>query len=266
MDNRRNHSAYKELVNAWRKESFRRPPFVLREDSVLTEHKSKRYVCCIRGFKAYTKNKKFGYKNDKSLHLGLLPRPYSGSLARAKIFLLMLNPGLQPLDYYTEEKRFLRRSIIGDIHQKLRGKYPFPSLNPKMSWFGGAGYWRPKLRDHIVRLQEDNKCSYQQAASKLAKSICVLQLVPYHSPSFGLPSRIVKKLKSTELVQNFIREVIIPEAKRGKAVVVVTRKATRWGIQSSGNVIVYQGSESRAGYLSKGSRGGRAIQRFLRSN
>jgi hypothetical protein len=199
------------------------------------------------------------------LHVGLLPRPYSGRLATAKIFLLMLNPGLQPLDYYAEEKRFVRRSIVRDIHQKLRGKYPFPSLNPKMSWLGGARYWRPRLRDHIVSLMR-GKSSYQDASSELSKLICVLQLVPYHSPSFGTPNRIVKKLKSTELMKQFVHHVVLPEAKRGKALVIVTRKAKNWGIRSAKNVIVYKGSESRAGYLSKRSRGGKAIQKFIRNS
>jgi hypothetical protein len=40
--------------------------------------------------------------HDRRLHLGLLPQPFFGDLRRASIYVLLLNPGLGPDDYYDE--------------------------------------------------------------------------------------------------------------------------------------------------------------------
>lgn len=218
----------------------------------------------IRGFAGYARDETFGAKRDKTLHLGLLPRPYSGNLAKARIFVLLLNPGLQALDYYAEGKKSVRVAAVADIHQKRKGRYPFPPLDPNLSWLGGARYWRPRLSEHVEKLLESNAGNYYKSLSKFSHSICVVQLVPYHSRAFGLPRRIINKLESTNAIKRFVREVIIPEAKRGGALVIVARRAKQWGIRKSKNVIVYRGPESRAGYISLSSRGGRAMARFLR--
>lgn len=232
-------------------------------DSMLLEKRCKNHVCVIRNFTDYVSHKRFWITPDKALHLGLLPRPYSGSLATARIFLLLLNPGLQPLDYYAEGKRSVRAAVIADIHQKKKGRYPFPSLDPNFSWLGGARYWRPRLNDHVRRLMKAKGLNYYKALADLSQSICVLQLVPYHSKAFGLPKGIMKELESTKAIKKFVHEVAIPEAKRGDTLVIVARKAKQWKVRQSKNVVVYHGSESRAGYISLASRGGKAMAKFL---
>jgi hypothetical protein len=263
MRDRTKHPAYRALADKWRSCSFRRAPFIFPDDKVLLDKACEDHVRTIRKFRNYVRDDSFGIKPDKKLHLGLLPGPYSGNLAKARIFILLLNPGLSPLDYYAEQKRSVRTAIIADIRQK-KGRYPFPSLDPNFSWLGGARYWRPRLDDHVRQLQKVNGGDYRKALAQLSKSICILQLVPYHSPAFGLPGRIVDQLGSTKAVRKFVHEVILPEAKQNRALVIVTRKAKKWGLRKSKNVVVYQGPESRGGFISFGSRGGKAMRRFLR--
>ena len=155
----------------------------------------------LRNFTAYTKDEKFTRKRDKTLHLGLLPGPYSGNLATGRIFILLLNPGLSPLDYYLQQDRPVRTALVDDIHQKTKGRYPFPSLDPKFSWRPGARYWVSKLDGHVRQLMTESKVDYFKALSHLSRSICVLQLVPYYSRAFGVPKKIVSQLKSTDAVK-----------------------------------------------------------------
>ena len=263
MASRSKHPAYRSLVKKWRSCSFGRAPFIFPDDDVLSEKRSEKHVCIIRSFADYVRDERFSAERDKKLHLGLLPRPYSGSLAKARIFILLLNPGLQPLDYYAEGKKSVRVAAVADIHQRRKGRYPFPALDPDFSWLGGARYWPPRISEHVQKLLEANGGNYYKALAKLSKSICVVQLVPYHSRSFGLPRRIISKLESTNAIRRFVREVIVPEAKRGRTLLIVARRAKQWGIRQSKHVIVYRGSESRAGYVSLSSRGGRAMARFL---
>jgi hypothetical protein len=258
------HPAYRSLVKKWRLCSFRNAPFVFPGDEILLAKRYRKQVCIIRDFADYVRHETFGTKQDKTLHLGLLPRPYSGSLAKARVFILLLNAGLQALDYYAEGKRSVRAAAVADIHQKRKGRYPFPSLDPNLSWLSSARYWRPRLSQHIQKAMKANGGDYYRALANLSRSICVVQLVPYHSMAFRLPRSIINNLESTKAIKRFIHDVIVPEAKEDKALVIVARRAKQWEIPQSKNVIVYRGSESRAGYISPSSRGGRAMVKFLK--
>jgi len=257
------HPDYVELVNTWRTCSFKHPPFIFPGDSGLLDSASENYISILRSFDEYIRDKSFANRSDKTLHLGLLSAPYSGSLATASVFILLLNPGLSPLDYYSEEIRSVRTHQIKNLQQRLSGRYPFMSLNPKLSWRGGARYWLPKLDGHIRILMKNKKIDYFEALGHLSKSICVLQFVPYHSRAFGLPKRIIRGLASIAAMKKFVHEVLVPEAKRGKSLLIVTRRSKAWGIRQAKNIIIYRGSEPRAGSISPDSRGGKALIKFL---
>jgi hypothetical protein len=59
------------------------------------------------------------------IHTGLLPMPFVGSLSRAKVFLLMLNPGLSPTDYFGEfEQPAYRGALRNNLFQSERNGVP----------------------------------------------------------------------------------------------------------------------------------------------
>src|SRR2546427_4610142 len=178
MGTRTKHRAYRELVKTWRSCSFRRAPFIFPGDSILLEKRCENHVRVIRTFAEYVRHESFGMKRDRALHLGLLPGPYSGDLATARVFILLLNPGLRPLDYYAHGRRIVRTAIIADIYQRKKGRYPFPSLDPTFSWLGGASYWRPRLNDHVRKLMKANGSDYYKTLADLFHSVCGLQLLP----------------------------------------------------------------------------------------
>jgi hypothetical protein len=41
-------------------------------------------------------------KDDHRLHVSLIPQPFFGNVDSARVVILTLNPGLNPIDYYAE--------------------------------------------------------------------------------------------------------------------------------------------------------------------
>ena len=56
---------------------------------------------------------------------------------------------------------------------------------------------------------------------------------------------------------------LVPKAVAGEISIVATRQASEWGLQSSENVVLYDGIEARAAYLTLNSRGGQLIARAV---
>jgi len=137
-------------------------------------------------------------------------------------------------------------------------------LEPVHSWHGGSRYWTRKLGDLIRADAERRGEPYLRALARFASAVATIELVPYHSPKFELPGRVVRNLRSAELARGYVRNVLLPRAKAGDCLVVVTRQAKAWGLVPGRNVVVYGPSEARAAHLSTRSPGGRAILAFLR--
>ena len=104
-----------------------------------------------------------------------------------------------------------------------------------------------------------------EALSFFAKSVAALELLPYHSASFGLPARIMNDLHSVCLARSYVSEVLVPRARRGGALLIAARQAGTWGLAEEEHTIVYKGSETRAAYFTPDSRGGKAILRHLKA-
>ena len=93
-----NDSALHKLIECWRNCDFSEPPFILPEDEPVIADR----ITLYRSFDEYIASKDFGQRGDKRLHVGHRPLPYIGALDKASIFILMLNPGLSPGDYFVE--------------------------------------------------------------------------------------------------------------------------------------------------------------------
>jgi hypothetical protein len=247
------------LVARWR--SVQRSPYLFPRDKVVLGDR----LLTISGMEAFLQSASFGDRKEKKFHVGLLPRPYTGNLRTARVFILMLNAGLHPGDYFGEEhfpefRRAVRRNLI----QELKGEqFPMFLLNPQFAWHPGFQYWSRKFHDLLEAYMHQHGKSFFEALQFLSQQICVLQLVPYHSRSFRLPTSKYLRLPSTLAIKQFVQTILSKEAHSGRVLLVVARKPREWNVREGKNVVHYRGAATRAAHLSMRSSGGKAIARYL---
>lgn len=240
------------LVDAWKRTDTRigKEPYLFCKDSEASLEKNSR-VCVYRSFGEYVRSDNFADPNDPDFHIGLLPQPYFGNLKSASIFILMLNPGLSPGDYFAEQHYpSFRKALIRSLRQENeKDEYPFIFLNPSFAWHPGFSYYHKRFAE-LARLIEKRERSYSKALSVLAKNVACLQLMPYHSRQFGSP-QLLEELKSTRAMLDFVHGDLKDRAIKGKVTVIVARGNKRWrfGQSKHKNVVVYKPSEARAAWI-----------------
>ena len=142
---------------------------------------------------------------------------------------------------------------LGEVLDRLRRSWTTRSEQ--------TGHWLGKLKGLIWELGEQTG-SFQAAIEALRRNLAVLDLAPYHSPSFGVPWQVVDGLASSCLMRAAVAE-LTKRAHAGEVLVIVTRGKRFWDIKDGPGMIVYTGGEARAASLSATSRGGKAILEFL---
>ena len=203
----------------------------------------------------------FAAPGDKRLHLGLLPHPYCGDLKNAEIYILMLNPGYGPWDYFGEfEVPEFRKAVLSNLKQDFSSKtLPFFMIDPQFSWYGGFAWWHGKFARVIEKLAEIKGITYAEARNELGTKVASIELLPYHSTSFNDANHWIRDLPSVNLAREFVKDYVIPRVKDGKAIAIVTRKANIWDLPEHSGVVRYSSQEARAAHLSPNSPGGKAI-------
>lgn len=251
------------LTQAWAEWSSSTPPFALESDkAVLSLERSQAFIA-----PTYTKWKdvhtqpELGKPGDNKLQLGILPHPFCGDVLNAEIYLLMLNPGYGPHDYFAElEIPEYREASLKNLRQEFdEDGYPFYLLNPKFAWSGGYIWWHKKLAYIIEETSKKTGMSYADSRKRLSQKIANIELVPYHSTSFRDPVGWTEKLESAKLAREFVNEYVLPKVKRGGATLIVTRKVREWNLPEHENIVAYSNGEARSAHLSPSSRGGKAI-------
>ena len=198
-------------------------------------------------------------ENDARLHLSLLPQPYIGDLNGARVFILMLNPGVGPMDYYAElstarDHRFVE-AVQRNLRQDANREYPFFFLDPAFLWHPGATYWRKRLNWIVRKLMEVCVRPYEHCLRHVAQTVCCLQLVPYHSSTFGMSAGSVKKLESTKLVIAAANEI----ASSGNRFLAVMRQHNAWKLPKSSSIMYSAPAHRRGAAMTPGSELGDAI-------
>ncbi len=260
--------AVANLLDAWARWEPESKPYLLDGDEIIAEKNDPKCLAPLHDWRAIIRAPDFCRPGDKRLHLGLMPQPFWGDVRRASVYVLLLNPGLSPADYFgeyevTEYRQALRRNLKQEFRED---DHPFLFLDPQFAWHGGFRWWHRKLSGIIGELADHDRSDFAAARKKLAQSIACLELFPYHSEDSGAVSRwLRKKLLSVSLVQDFAKTYVMPRVRLGKAIVIVTRKSKQWGdLSSDGGVIVYSGQEARAAHLTPHSAGGKAILKHLK--
>lgn len=159
--------------------------------------------------------------------------------------------------------RNTRISIPSNTNLQQRATVPFVELQPEFSWHGGFAYWQSKLASVIVAFARASALSFADARNFFRSQLAAIQLVPYHSESFVLSSRVMRELASIQIVKSYVRDVLIPRAASHDCLVIVARSSKHWALSPSKNVLLYDGVETRSAHLSVASRGGQAILKFL---
>jgi hypothetical protein len=158
---------------------------IKRKPSVLDQDR-------INSFSEYVGSKRFG-SSDNNLHLSLLPKPYVGDLANARVLIFLQNPGLEPSDYFAEGRKDFRKLAENNLWQSLHEDYPFFILNPEFAWTAAYIWWESKLRPVIKDLLKSSVCdTYQDALRYLASRVAAVELFPYHSVNSGALNAIPK--------------------------------------------------------------------------
>jgi hypothetical protein len=254
------------LLQEWSNWQASRPPFVLKLDkAALGSKRNARRIVTIESWPKASRARDFGAPKDSRLHLGLLPQPFLGDLRRASIYILGLNPGLGPGDYYAEYKvpKF-RKALLANLKQKFkRDSLPFLFLDPQYAWHGGFAWWHRKLADVIARLAQTRKEEFAKARAYLARELASIELVAYHSSKSA--GGWVRRLPFVSLARAFVHDFVIPRVRRGEAVAIAIRQEKIWGLPKEIGFVSYTSQEALAASLSAHSRGGRAILQHLRS-
>ncbi len=221
-----------EAWAAWARPQPREPPFVLDQDR--GQLASAPRTTIWPSWEAAHTDLEFEALGDKSLHLGLLPFPFSGDLRRATVYLLTLNPGVVPTDYYGEwnvgefrDARFANlRQDFGD------GQCPFLGLDPRFAWHAGFDYWHRQvgLRTVIADLARDWGVNFAEARRRLARALAVVEVFPYHSADQDAAKPWLAKLPSFELARRFVHEKVLPRVRDGEPIVIVHRQVKSWGL------------------------------------
>jgi hypothetical protein len=194
------------------------------------------------------------FATSTRLHPRLIPLPYMGNLSTARVVLLLLNPGLSASDYFAEyENMEFRARKLANLRQDFEGEeYPFFSLDPSLAWHSGTMYWEKKLsaviKEVAVRLGWDNNNARRLVANRIA----ALELLPYHSLSFGLPAAAKKEMHSMRLAKQYASDLAAKaRGLKREVLLVVMRKHSEWDLGSyPGTVVGIPKGHSRGGHLS----------------
>lgn len=254
-----------DLVEAWENWQPESAPFVLDDDlPMLGSHENSRVNVTHRSWRDAIRASDFCAPGDSRLHLGLLPQPFFGDIRHASIYILLLNPGLGPTDYYGEyEVPEYRATLLANLKQQFRDALPFPFLDPRFAWHGGFNWWHGKLAKVIQHLAVGWGVSFGEARKRLAGTLASIELLPYHSSTFKDSAGWLRRLHSVNLARRFVESFVLPRVRRGEAIVIVTRKVATWNLPSLAGVISYTASQARAAHLTPDSPGGAAILKHL---
>lgn len=161
------------LTDFWRRFEPSQPPFVHPDDAEqLTSFKLANEVHTSVG--QYANSDVFGH-DGSTLQLGLTPSPYSGDLARADIFILMLNPSFSIVDLFGEyEMPEFQEAVARTLRQELQDEeFPFVYLNPRFCWSGAYQWWEPKVRNVTLELAKSKNIRYIDALRMVSEHICL---------------------------------------------------------------------------------------------
>ncbi|MEM9636082.1 MAG: hypothetical protein AAGA94_00420 [Pseudomonadota bacterium] len=254
------------IVEFWNKMPTTGPTFIHPDDEAFIAQKDPRFLPrAPENFASFIRDPSFG-KTDPRFHFSLFPSPYGGDLVRAKIFILLLNPGFAPIDYWAEQPEFrVRQKKIGDLRQAHQGQaFPNYVFDPEFIWTGAFQWWERKFRSVAqVLAKQKYDGSYLAALQDLSRNVASIEMIPYHSQSFGA-GKLLKGLPSAIAARDYVQNELAPRARDKEVAIVVTRRVRDWGLEGvDHHVVNYDKGLARSASLGAGTTGGKAILKIL---
>lgn len=200
------------------------------------------------------------------MHAHLIPQPYVGDIRNAGIVLCLLNPGVDLGDYVSERPgtEFRDRKLANLRQKGIDGRYPFFEIDPDLADTGAFRWWWPRLKKVADAMVADGH-EFDDAVAILAREICCVELVPYHSgtapPGY---EKLVKCLRSSRLAVEAVRDRA--EASGGvDPLVLVFRGHAAWDLPHDGRRVHHVPS-GRSIAFGKDTVAGRLVRDWLRRN
>jgi hypothetical protein len=223
-----------DIVNYWKKLP-KTPPFIHPDDHI--PHSDLVQFASAR--KALFDDRVY-FEEKAGFHSGLLPSPYIGDLARARIVVLLLNPGFSPLDYKAEEdSKYLQAQKENLIQEFPIGRRRFFPLDARFAWTGAGEWWRKKLKP-IVEVFRENGVTLSEALDILSDNLVAIEYWPYHSRSNSLRAKNLDACNSHKIAAAFVHSYYLERSPESRPLIVVLRAANRWNIKKSSNVIIFE--------------------------
>ena len=238
------------LLEAWQNwEPGEGPPYVHDMDAdALNGRRWERKTVTFTLEQATMARALSGRLDDHRLHLGLYPLPFTGNLESATVYILLANPN----------------PGIGNYHEQAGPEFPddYFAIMGK----GLERYVRENL--NLEKTAEDIAKQGKMSACDALSRVAILQLSPYWSKKIIGRAH---KLPSADLAVKFVEETVVPRARDGKAIVIVTRCVKEWNrrqglpqdLIDAGRIVLYKGGEPRGAQLGPTTRGGQAILRHF---
>ena len=148
-----------DFINYWSNLDTSKRPFIHPGDFEIM----KGNIYSYSTIKNYVTSSHY-WQTQNEFHTDLLPIPYAGNLASAKVFILLINPGFNLADYHAELTspdyfNGLRNNLI----QLTENDFPFMFLNPSLLNFPGGQYWIKKFKDYIIEVKNEKSAYFSRS-------------------------------------------------------------------------------------------------------
>jgi len=171
-------------------------------------------------------------KPNGKFHFRLGAVPYVGDLRNARIFLLMVNPGVRKSDYDELEDGRVKDLLKQNRLQTFN--HCFALGQPEGDRQGWVAYFRKSVFGTLIR--EFPKERSDKLKETLKVNLAILELVPYFSQTVALIDccKIADGLPSTQLALNAAAEIASDE--RNLVVTRWPKGKERWHLKTDGKL------------------------------
>ena len=145
-------------------------------------------------------------------------------------------------------------------------EYSFYFLNPYLSIHPGYTYWFKKFRDLINEIKDYLGIKWVEAQKRLSGILTTLELVPYHSQTYGLTDGILRELLSVKVMKQYVNTILVPKAEKKEILIIITRKIRYWDLNENYSIILYKTNETQSASLGRNSRAFKPMMEMVKDS